>query len=789
MEAPLVQPAPLISRAPSSTFSAAKNEFDARHAAATHAECIVPVRGKPHGPIPIRSGSGQPNEEFYKWQFINAIVLSGLYAKDYIGVEVHFPKGNKTSAPLKLDAAIFDDSTWIDHYHAYWESRRSAHLEWLNQHLIGVAEFKKGDREIEKVFTGQVKPAMREKDPADAYVLGIYYDAERLYLFQRKKGKILRYDESKNQKGEASAIGDLSLHLPDAYAYMPSLDDLRHRINRPSKLDRSTRGIAELDVITSIASVQIQSAFSEVLRALDKAGLVNQRGYAILIQTLALKIFDEKRNERLSQKKLEFFVTDPEADFHGLSEPPIQTFIARMKAIREDASSQYRKILRNQDIDWRNQNHVRSVVAICRAFQDYSFVRSAKSDLYQLVFYNFANSFKRDEAAQFLTPFPVIDFIVKIVNPRDGETVFDPCCGIGDFLSLAYVNAASKAPNWQLDDANVYGIDLDENIITLATLNMLLNGDGEAKLFDKPDKGSILSKVENADPPKLIDLIPASHLRGRWDNWPDNTELLKFDVVLTNPPFGEDRAYRVKSQYDRDVIELYEAWYITRQIVEEEDAYDAKYKGTKSGRSKTKGSDALDLGIIFLENAYRSLKETGRLGIVLSNSIASINKWSKVREWLLERMRIVALFDLPANVFAETGVNTTILVAYKPSQSSLRKLNEDGYSIFVRDIHRVGYEKRTSKRNVFFNTIFKINEQTFEIDVDKDGNPLRDEEFTETLNEFRRWTLGQEEILQRFIPTGGLTALRSRPNGDQQQRPSLRRFLFLTKQVCSVYTA
>jgi len=582
-------------------------------------------------------------------------------------------------------------------------------------------------------------------------VLGVYYDTERLYLFHRKSGTVLRYDESKNQKGEASKVGDLSLHLPDAYAYMPSFDELTHRVNRPATLDRSKRCIADLDVVTSIASIQIQTAFSDVLRALDKAGLVNQRGYAILIQTLALKIFDEKRNEGAPQRFLEFFVTEPEAHFHGLSEKPIQAFINRMKSIREDASTQYRKILKNQDINWKDPGHVRCVVAICAAFQDYSFARSAKSDLYQLVFYNFANSFKRDEAAQFLTPLPVIDFIVKIVNPRDGDTVLDPCCGIGDFLSLAFVNAAGKSPNWQLDDANIYGVDLDENMVTLATLNMLLNGDGEAKLFDKPDKGSILSKIERADPPTLIDLIPSSHAKGKWDNWPDRTELLKFDVVLTNPPFGEDRAYRVKSQADRDVIEMYETWHLTRQVADEEDATAAKHTRGKKGKPKSKGSDALDLGIVFLESAYHSLKENGRLGIVLSNSIASINKWVKVREWLMQRMRLVAFFDLPANVFAETGVNTSILIAYKPKASAMKRLNEDGYSIFVRDIHRVGYEKRTSKRNVFFNPVFKINEQTFEIDVDANGTPILDEDFTATIAEFRAWTHGQEEVLQRLF--------------------------------------
>jgi type I restriction enzyme M protein len=163
------------------------------------------------------------------------------------------------------------------------------------------------------------------------------------------------------------------------------------------------------------------------------------------------------------------------------------------------------------------------------------------------------------------------------------------------------------------------------------------------------------------------------------------------------------------------------------------------------------GRDSIDLGVVFLENAYRCLKLDGRLGIVLSNSLASINKWQKVREWLMLHMRIVALFDLPPNVFAETGVNTTLIVAYKPKPKALKRLTSDGYSVFVRDIQRVGYEKRTAKRNVIFNPVYKLNDRTFEIETDADGRPVLDEEFTETASAFRQWTLEQEETLQRVF--------------------------------------
>ncbi|OXC75684.1 HsdM family class I SAM-dependent methyltransferase [Caballeronia sordidicola] len=737
-----------------SSFADARADFDRAHEGKSQTPCIVPVDGKSAKPARIRNAAGEPIEEYFKWQFVNSMVFSGLYSKDYIGVEIRFPKGSAGSHPLKIDAAIFDSPEWVEHYSSFWKSRDARHIEWLSDHLLAIVEFKKNDKDVDKVFVGQIKPAMREKEPGESNVLGIYYDFSRLFIFQRRNGRYIRYDESKNQKGDASAIGDLSLHLPDPYVYLPSFDELKETVNRPAEYDRSARSLAQLSLVTSIASAQIQLAFSEVLRALDRGGLVNQRGYSILIQVFALKIFDEKRNAHFPQRNLDFYVSPDERSFAKLSEKPIQEFIKRIKALRDAAAVDYRKILKQEELNWKDANHVRAAVAICEAFQDYSFVKSAKSDLYQLVFYNFANSFKRDDAAQFLTPIPVIDFIVKLVNPRSADKVIDPCCGIGDFLSLAFVHSREKAPGWGLDDANIYGVDLDANMISLATLNMLLNGDGEAKLFERSDKGSILSKValpaEGSGAAELVELDPGMHKGGKWDEWSDGTELVKFDVVLTNPPFGDDRAYRPKTEFDKRVIELYETWGMARERKAGPEDAEGQQKKTSA-----KPGDALDLGVVFLENAYRILKDDGRLGIVLSNSIASINKYAQIRHWLMSKMRIVALFDLPSNVFAETGVNTSIIIAYKPKKAALKKLNEAGYSVFVRDIKQVGYERRTSKRNVFFNPIYKIDEESFEIMVDRDGRPVLDEEFTQTVADFQGWALGQEEMVGKLFVSEG----------------------------------
>jgi type I restriction enzyme M protein len=410
-------------------------------------------------------------------------------------------------------------------------------------------------------------------------------------------------------------------------------------------------------------------------------------------------------------------------------------FLSRINKLKEDAAGCYHRILKDTLINVKNENHVRVFIAVVNQFQDYSFVRSHKTDLYQLVFYKFATPFSKDQNSQFVTPLPIIDFIVRIVNPRNTETIIDPTVGIADFLSVSYVNSYSK-----LDDNNIFGMDIDEQMVKLATLNMLLNGDGNAKIKAKSGYGSLLSKFDHTN--EVLDLIPHMNKNGDWDNRPDDNKLKKFDVVLTNPPFGEDRAFTPKEDADLEMIQCYELW----------DLYGSGGGEDKNGKKKSKKqAKKIDLGVVFLENAYRILKENGRMGIVLSNSIASIDSHKIAREWLMNKMRIVAIFDLPANVFAETGVNTSIVVAYKPSESELARLKEQNYQVFARSITRIGYEIKTSKRVKFFSPVYEINYDNFEIAIDKDGRAMLDEEFTETIADFKQWCLTQEKPLQNLF--------------------------------------
>lgn len=652
-------------------------------------------------------------EQFYKWQFLYSLIHSGLYTKEFIGTEIHLPKGNKSSTNLKIDACIFDDNSWFEKYQNYHKNNDINDLEWIKQHIIAVIEFKKNNgKNVQEIYEKQVKAYLKESERN--FCLGIYYDSEKLFLFKKENGKFLRYAEEFNSLGSNSKTKDLNLNLTDPYSYIPNFDDLLNEA-LPKQTQRGKRSLKDLDTISGIHSTQINSAMYNILETMDKVGLTNQKGYSILIQILAIKIFDEKRVEK-NNSFLQFYITQEEENYQRISDKSFMEFIGRIEKIISDASGNYRRILKEKELDFKNENHIKVLVSVVKELQDYSFVKSYKTDLYQLIFSNFASHFAKGQNGQFLTPIPIIDFLVKILNPRNDETIIDPTSGIADFLSVSYVNSQSK-----LDDNNIFGMDIDPQMVSLATLNMLLNGDGNAKIEQRGDLGSLLYKFDKEN--GVIELDPNTNQNGEWDNRADNKELKKFDVVLTNPPFGKGRAFYPRNEREREIISCYETWNLY-------------------------AANELDLGVLFLENAYRVLNENGRLGIVLSSSIAGIDTHRKAREWLMRKMRIVALFDLPSNTFAETGVNVTIIVAYKPKKEKLERLQKNNYEIFIKNIENLGYKVVTKDRNKSFPPVYKINPETFEVEIDENGKAKIDEDFTQTIADFKEWCKFQEQDLQ-----------------------------------------
>lgn len=703
-------------------FEELRADYSVAHKSDKAVSCFLPVhltKGKTETALFKKDGSH--NEQYYKWEFLSCYVGAGLCAKDYIGVEVCFPKGNKGASMIKMDAAIFDDKTWFSHYEALHTKKDDSkwdELNWLKDHLVCAVEFKKeGSKDVKGVFTSQLKTYMNES--SRNVVFGILYDEGRLYLFRTLGKEYFRLSDEFNieNKGKTEPTFD----VPDAYSNMLSFEDmLSYDTATKTIADYSGRALTDLGIISKTDSKRLNDALYQILHTMDKCGLVNQKGYNILIQLLALKIYDEKHHGG----DLKYYINLDEAKFTAITDDGLQEFLQRIESIRLAAKSSYTKILDENYFDSTNENQIKVVIEIVRQFQNYSFTHSERNNLYQLVFYQFASQFSKADNAQFITPLQIIDFIVDIVNPKHNESIIDPTVGIADFLSVSYVKS-----NGELNDNNVFGMDIDEDMVKLATLNMLLNGDGNATIEAQSDGlGSIASKFD--DKGNIVKLIPRTekqehNYNGKWDNRVDGKRLKKFDIVLTNPPFGEARSW-IPDSKDIGIAECYELW-------------------NRYGQTK------IDEGIIFLENAVRVLKEGGRMAIVLSNSIASIDAHKEARKWLLENMRIVAIIDLPPNIFAEAGVAPTLIFAYKPSKKELAKLRADNYQVFSKEIKKVGYEVKTKNKVKYFETQFKINPITFEKEINADGTAKLDEEFTETVREFKQWCNTQEETLKKLF--------------------------------------
>lgn len=424
------------------TFENEKILFDDKYRTAKEIDCFLPVHltigGKEND---LYKKDGSHNEQYYKWQFLYCFVSAGLCSKDFIGVEVSFPKGNKNSASIKLDAAIFDNKDWFEHYsalHTKKDDSKWDELNWLKEHLICGIEFKKeGSKDIKGVFNSQLKAYMNESSKET--VFGILYDEGRLYLFKGIGKQYLRLSDEFNieNKGKIDATYD----VPDPYVNLLSFDGMLKYNSIASQLtDYSGRHLIDLGIISKTDSRKLNDALYQILHTMDKCGLVNQKGYNILIQLLALKIYDEKHNDG----DLKFYINPDEMNYTALTDDGIQDFLNRLEKLREDAKTAYIKILSENYFNNANANQVKVAIQIVKQFQNYSFTHSERNNLYQLVFYKFASQFSKADNAQFITPLQIIDFIVDIVNPKHNESIIDPTVGIADFLSVSYVKSDGK---------------------------------------------------------------------------------------------------------------------------------------------------------------------------------------------------------------------------------------------------------------------------------------------------------------------------------------------------------
>lgn len=217
-------------------------------------------------------------------------------------------------------------------------------------------------------------------------------------------------------------------------------------------------------------------------------------------------------------------------------------------------------------------------------------------------------------AGQYFTPRPLIEAIVRCVEPDLDDTIHDPACGTGGFLLAAY-DHIKKSNTAGLDrkrikklrEETVSGTDIVDSVVRLCAMNMLLHGIG-------------------GDPPPVQQKDTLAQA-GR-----------RYSLILTNPPFGKKSSYTVVSE--KGDIER------ESQIYERPD-----FIATTSNKQ-----------LNFLQHIMASLTVAGRAAVVLpDNVLFEGGAGEKVRKRLLTGFDFHTMIRLPTGIWYSPGVKANVL--------------------------------------------------------------------------------------------------------------------------------
>ena len=312
-----------------------------------------------------------------------------------------------------------------------------------------------------------------------------------------------------------------------------------------------------------------------------------------------------------------------------------------------------------------DENHLQ----ICIGFlQPYKLFNS-NLQIIDEAFEYLVNKSAKGEKGQYFTPRNVIDMCVYMLNPQPEEYMIDTACGSCGFTMHTLFNVWTKLQqqgkahfhnfsNQKLTAEQkeyvdkVFGIDFDEKSVRVArTINMIA-GDGKTNVLhlNSLDYSRWSEKIKD-------DTWSRTYLEGYYRlldlaNNRKNPKTFNFDMVMANPPFAGD----IK---DSSLIAN----------------YDIAHKNDKPMSN-------ISRDILFIERNLNFLKDGGRLAIVLPQGRFNNTSDQRIRAFIMERARLIAVVGLDGNTFKpHTGTKTSVLFVQKWHDELCPKL--DDYPIFM----------------------------------------------------------------------------------------------------------
>ncbi len=355
---------------------------------------------------------------------------------------------------------------------------------------------------------------------------------------------------------------------------------------------------------------------------------------------------------------------------------------------------------------------------IIKILQNYN-LSDTQDDVKGIAFEQFLGTTFRGELGQFFTPRTIVDFMVNILDPQEGELICDPTCGSGGFLIKAFeyvrekierdIKAAKDSLRQQLEGKEydkkseseqleinrhidemqrklnkeldtqqvksrmymlshncIFGTDANPRMARTSKMNMIMHGDGHGGVHHHDGLLNVNGIFEE-----------------------------RFDVILTNPPFGSrvDKSLKITDAdrfTDQNLIDKYTKYYGT------------EYINALNQINNNIGKSVIDLydtgkmsgltEVLFMERCLRLLKKGGRMGMVLPEGVLNTSNLAKVREYFEGRAKIILICSIPQDVFIAAGATV------KPSLVFFKRFTHEEEKQYAKCVKQAQNEKRAEKQ-------------------------------------------------------------------------------------------
>jgi type I restriction enzyme M protein len=377
---------------------------------------------------------------------------------------------------------------------------------------------------------------------------------------------------------------------------------------------------------------------------------------------------------------------------------------------------------------------------IVRKLEKYN-LSDTSEDIKGVAFERFLGRTFRGEIGQFFTPRTIVEFMVHMIDPQEGEVVCDPASGSGGFLIRVFeivrekiladadqqynafrtkvekdkslsdtkrakllqekydeiqqtIDQANEDSRlWNLANRCIFGTDANDRMARTSKMNMIMHGDGHGGVHHHDGFLNVNGIFET-----------------------------RFDIVLTNPPFGANVEPSDKVlESDIEVTAADERRYV-REFGEPYKEAQARVKVAinrpiaslfdlpKSEKSKIKTE------ILFIERCLDLLKPGGRMGIVLPEGIYNNPSLAYVRQFVEDRAYLKAVVSLPQETFVSSGASV------KASLLFLQKYNEEEKEQFDQTYATVKEEIEAKYADEIAKETQRLEDAIAEAKEDKDAD-------------------------------------------------------------------